>query len=75
MHCYFNVAQDLFLDNCSTSAVDGAEPGMCGVGAAEPQGIASGFGSEYRCSKVSLVKTVSNLLFIPELCYPDLNGR
>jgi hypothetical protein len=70
-YCYFIVSRSLFIDNCTTSAIDGADPGMCGVGAAEPQGIPTGFGSEYRCSKGSRVKTVSNLLFIPQTCIDE----
>ena len=72
-YCYFSVARSLFIDNCTTSAADGADPGMCGVGAAEPQGIGlpDGFGSLYRCSKGSVVKTVANLLFIPQTCHDE----
>jgi hypothetical protein len=70
-HCYFFVSRSLFIDNCTTSAADGADPGMCGVGAAEPQGITSDFGSEYRCSKGSVVKTIANLLFIPQTCHDE----
>ncbi|MBW2373446.1 MAG: hypothetical protein JRF70_13020, partial [Deltaproteobacteria bacterium] len=53
-----------------TSAADAAELGTCGVGAAEPQGngLPDGVGSLYRCPKGAIVKTVSNLLFIPRIC-------
>jgi hypothetical protein len=45
-YCFVHVARQLFLDNCTTSAADAAEPGMCGVGAAEPQGIGCPMASE-----------------------------
>jgi hypothetical protein len=67
------VARQIFFDNCTISAADGTEPGMCGVGAAEPQGIGlpEGFGTLYRCEEGSIVKTVSNLLFIPQTCIDE----
>jgi len=71
-YCYFHVARQLFLDNCTTSAADGTE---CGVGAAELQGIGlpGGFGSLYRCPKGAVVTTVNDLLWVPELCYPNID--
>ncbi|MBW2236608.1 MAG: hypothetical protein JRG85_14570 [Deltaproteobacteria bacterium] len=69
-YCLFHVARTLFFDNCTLGAADEAEPGMCAVGAAMPQGapLPEGFGDTYACSKGSIVKTIGNLLFIPDTC-------
>jgi hypothetical protein len=61
--CWVDVASQVFFDNCTTSAGGTVE---CGVGEAQPLGgIPEGFGVRYVCEKGAIVKTVSNLLFIP----------
>jgi hypothetical protein len=68
--CHFHVARTLFFENCTVAGAGTAEPGMCGVGVAEPQGLPlpEGPGSLYSCPRGAIVKTVSNLLFIPQSC-------
>jgi hypothetical protein len=73
-YCYLDVARQVFFDNCTVSASDAAE---CNVGEAQPQGgtfpgFPEEFGTRYVCPKGAIVKTVSNLLFIPRTCHDQI---